>query len=76
MPKYTVHLLTPYMSWEGVEAKSKKEAIAQCNADPEPDADYQHMVAIREELDDVDERNCSHRYKAGKCQHCGQPEEL
>lgn len=27
LKKYTVCFMTPYCAWEGVEAKSKKEAI-------------------------------------------------
>lgn len=28
--RYTVYLLTPYCTWENVEASSKKEAIEMC----------------------------------------------
>jgi hypothetical protein len=28
--RYTVYLLTPYCTWEGVEASSKKEAVGIC----------------------------------------------
>jgi len=28
--KWTVYLMSPYLSFEGVKAKTKEEAIAQC----------------------------------------------
>ena len=34
MSKFTVHLMTPYCTWEGVDAKSKKEAILKCEIPP------------------------------------------
>ena len=56
MKTYTVHLLTPYCSWEGVEAKSQKEAMRKCNPIAEPDSsEYQTMVAILENDDENDD---------------------
>lgn len=30
MPEFTVHLMTPYCTWEEIEAKDEDEAIAKC----------------------------------------------
>ena len=37
MKTYTVYMLTPYMGWDDVKAKSKAEAIKKCQSDPETD---------------------------------------
>lgn len=34
MPKFTVYALTPYTTWEGVEAESEKDAIKKVQSDP------------------------------------------
>lgn len=52
MRTFTVHLLTPYCSWEGVEANNEKEAISHCSPIAEPDAEYQTFVAIEEKNSD------------------------
>lgn len=31
---------------------------------------------IRAMEEEIDERNCSHRYSGGKCEYCGQPEAI
>lgn len=32
--KFTVHLCAPVLTWEGVEADTKEEAIAKCEVPP------------------------------------------
>jgi hypothetical protein len=38
MKKFTVHFMTPYCSWENVEAKDEDDAIRQCQVPAEFDA--------------------------------------
>lgn len=54
MKKFTVHLMTPYCSWEGVTAKDEKEAIAQCTMPEEFDygCDAYTLIAIEESTDE------------------------
>lgn len=51
MPKFNVYLMTPYCTWEDIEAEDETEAIAQCDYPPEFDlADGCEWVAV--ELDE------------------------
>lgn len=50
MPLYTVHFMTPFCSYEGIEAGSEDDAIAQCFIPAEFDANEPCVfVAIEEE---------------------------
>ena len=49
MPKFTVHLMTPYCSWEDVEAKNRKEAIDKCHIPPEFDCNDPFVFTAVEE---------------------------
>ena len=49
MPKFTVHLMTPYCTWEGVEAVSWKEAIKKCHIPPEMDGNERCAFVADEE---------------------------
>lgn len=52
MKKFTVHFMTPYCTWEGVEAKSKKEAIKKCSVPDEHGMNTPgSFMAIEEEKD-------------------------
>ena len=56
MPKYKVALSTPYMVWEKVEAKSKEDALRQCDYPPEFDLNDDHTwSAIELEEDDEED---------------------
>lgn len=48
---YTVYLLTPYCSWEGVKAETKEEAISKCSIPYEVDTSGQPVkfVAVEED---------------------------
>ncbi len=37
MRRYDVYLMTPFTSWEGVQARSEKEAIDLCEPESWPD---------------------------------------
>jgi len=47
---YTVHFMTPYSTWESVQATSKEDAIKQCGDPPyEHDmTDFGMFIAIEE----------------------------
>ena len=50
MKKFTVYFMSPYCAWEGIEAKNKKEAIAQCDVPPEYDMNEPgSFIAIEED---------------------------
>ena len=53
MPKFTVYLMKPVVSWEGIEADSEKDAIAQCESVPEVDICFDgepmQFLAVEEE---------------------------
>lgn len=56
MPKFTVHMLTSYCTWEDVEAKDEDEAISKCPIPGEFDCnDPCHFIAIedKEPVDSV-----------------------
>ena len=44
---YTVHFLTPYCSWEDIQANNEKEAIEKCGIPLEHDG-YGQFVAIEQ----------------------------
>lgn len=47
---YTVYFMSPYCTWEGVEAKNEDDAIRKCPVPPEFDAnEVGHFLAIEEE---------------------------
>lgn len=46
--KYTVYLLTPLLTWEGVEATSKSEAVKECSSGYTPDGVHK-FVAVEED---------------------------
>lgn len=49
MKNYTVKLMSVYAEWEGIKARSKKDAIAQCDIPPECDLNnYFKFVAFEE----------------------------
>jgi len=53
MPKFTVHFMTAYCTWENVEAENEDEAIAQCEVPAEFDyCEAFHFCAIPEEDED------------------------
>ena len=54
MSKYTVHMMTPYCSWENVEAKNKKEAIDKCHIPPTFDCNEQFMFTAIKERKEAD----------------------
>jgi len=51
LKKYTVHFMTPYCTWEGVHARSKKEAIDKCPIPSEYDMNEPGMFSAIEEVD-------------------------
>lgn len=53
MSKFTVYLMTPYCTWENVEAKDEDEAIRKCDSPPEFDWTEPHtFLAVEEEEED------------------------
>ena len=55
MPRFTVHLLTPYITWEGVEADDEDDAIHKCGFPPELDVNdgpYEHVVWEEEDWEE------------------------
>ena len=54
--KYTVHLMTPYCTWEGVEADSEDEAIKKCDIPPEMDGN-ERCTFVADEEDEEDEED-------------------
>lgn len=49
MPKYTVHFMTAYCTWEGVEADSPDEAIQKVGTPQEFDANEPFTFVAQEE---------------------------
>jgi len=50
MPKFTVHLMTPYCTWGNVEAKDEDEAVRKCGTPPEFDLNEPFsFVAVEEQ---------------------------
>lgn len=74
MPKYTVYLMTPYETWEEVEAATKEEAVNKCGFDPEYPEDLPHRWVVEEE-DDVEE-DAEDKEPEDKEPEDGEPEEL
>lgn len=61
MKKYTVHLMSSQLSWDGVEAKNEDDAIAKCQGDipnyvdmTDPEQPVR-LIAISEDEDEDDE---------------------
>jgi hypothetical protein len=51
MKKYTVHFMTPQVTWEDVEAKDEADAIGQCLIPDEYDGmEPFTFIAIEEEV--------------------------
>jgi len=50
--RFTVHLMTPYCTWENVEAKDEDEAIKKCEIPPEFDGNEPHSFMTSEEEED------------------------
>ena len=53
--RFTVHLMTPYCTWENVEAKDEDEAIKKCEIPPEFDGNEPHSFMTSEEEEDEKE---------------------
>lgn len=52
LKRYTVHFMSPYCSWYGVQARSMKEAISKCPIPPEYDMNEPgHFIALEEDQD-------------------------
>ena len=52
MPKFTVHFMTAYCTWSGVEAKDEKDAISKCETPDEFDGNEPSTWAAVQEDDD------------------------
>jgi len=59
MAKFNVHLMSPMMSWEDVEAENAAEAVKQCDVDPRIDLSdgpfYLKVEEVEEEEEEVEE---------------------
>ena len=62
MKKYDVRLMTPYVSWENIEAEDEQAAIAQCTLEHWPFFGPMSFLAI--EVETVVEGE--------ECPHCGE----
>ena len=78
MPKYNVMLMTPYLSWDEVEAASPDEAISQCNVVAEPDGPSKWVVEKLEDRTPVDYVNTTRWRETTEpghvlieCEQCG-----
>lgn len=56
MPKYTVHLMTAYCTYKGVEANGEDEAMKKVHFPPEFDINDPHTLVAYEEEEDDEER--------------------
>lgn len=52
MPKFNVYFMSPMVSWAGIEAKNKEEAINQCEVDSRLDAAEGPFQYYAEEIEE------------------------
>lgn len=59
MKKFTVHMCTPILTWDDVEAETEAEAIAKCVPPPYFDGNEEPVAWITEDVapDDEEEEN-------------------
>jgi len=70
---FTVHFMSPYVTWENIEAKNEDDAINKCPIPAEFDAnEVGHFLAIEEENDeDDDEVEEVKNYRIHSIDECG-----
>jgi len=60
MKKYDVHLMTPFCSWENIEAEDERGAIAQCSSEVWPDQYEPVSYLVIEVVTVGDDERCPH----------------
>ena len=64
LKKYDVHLMTPFCSWENIEAEDERSAIAQCHCSQWPDENDGPISFLAFEIETVSEGD--------GCSRCGE----
>ena len=57
MPKFNVHLMSPMLSWEGIETENETEAIDQCWEDVDRRIDTSDLQMVAEEIEEEEEND-------------------